>query len=147
MARNTGGDFEAAFLNNLQVVKELGDFSGIMNEEAQRFVYDFSSKAVPEYVEYLKSAIPARRSNGAKLLRRLGSVARDALDPLKEVAKRDDDNQVRAEAQAAVAEIERQLSSEKETTAVLRPLAKGACKKEGRSTAQIAINKMKEKVK
>jgi tetratricopeptide (TPR) repeat protein len=110
LARNTGGNFEEAFSHNLKVVDELGSFTGLMNEEAQKLLYEYSSRIVPEYMGYLKSTIPARRAAASFALGRLGAKAREAAEMLRVLAKNDADEKVRSAAAEAVDSIEGQLA-------------------------------------
>jgi tetratricopeptide (TPR) repeat protein len=105
-ALTNAGSWDDAALHNMQIIDELGGFAGIMNEDARKFYYTFSSDIIPDYVKDLESSLTYRRTRAAHWLALFGWRAQTALPLLQQLAMMDPEPEVREAANSAAGSIE-----------------------------------------
>jgi tetratricopeptide (TPR) repeat protein len=91
VGQNNGGDFAAAFRNNVKVFQELGDFRGLTNEKARDYYNLFSNYALLKRINedekiITTSILQFRRLNAVKDLGFMGKSAEPSLKMLRGLA-------------------------------------------------------------
>jgi hypothetical protein len=102
IARNNGGDRIGAYIHNLKVVQEIGNFHEILSPRMQENIKEYSEDIIPDLIKNLKHEDERQREHVVNFLGRLGYSARIALSDLEQVAVNDQSEKVRVAAQSAI---------------------------------------------